>query len=250
MEYMEYIAFVVILSLLVAYVMSRVYALVKRVKGDKKYIDAYQAVFGKKEGSYEKVCEYVKNETDPEYQNKGYILKLCSELDNHLDYEETLKQMDLRGIFTGKNNRFSKERFLQNTDTYLCLYLAMAKARQASCFDVLNVLCEKTNLLPETVDTVEYQLAKAIYNSLCEKEDRGLQFLNDLLEGNYGQYIYDKKLIGLYKRFAAATLAYNGELMDDYYLEDLRSFADTGLGINYMKSLDIYDRFKPAEEEE
>ena len=52
------------------------------------------------------------------------------------------------------------------------------------------------------------------------------------------------------KRFAEATLAYNGELMDDYYLEDLRSFANMGLGINYMKSLDIYDRFAPAGEEE
>ena len=245
---MEYIAFIVILSLLVGYVMHKVYSLVSRVKGDKKYIDAYQAVYSQKEGSFEQVSEYVKDEKDPIYRNKGYILKLCSELDNHLDYEDTLKEMDLRAIFT-RNNRFSKERFLQNSDTYLCLYLAMAKARKASCFDVLNVLCEKINLLPESENTVEYQLAKAIYNSLCEKEDRGFQFLTDLLEGNYTQYTYDKKLIGLYKRFAAATLAYNGELVDEWYPEDLRAFANTGLGVNYMKSLDIYDRFETKEEE-
>ena len=246
---MEYAAFIVILSLLVGYVMYKVWSLVTKVKKDKKYIDTYQSVFSNEEDSYRKVCTYVEEEKTPEYRNKGLILKLCSELEDHLDPQETLKQLNLREIFTGKNGHFAKDRFLQNSDTYLCLYLAMAKARKTSSFSVLNALCEKINSLPETENTVEYQLSKAIYDSLCEKEDRGLQFMSDLLEGNYSQYTYDKKLIGLYKKFAAATLDYNGELFDDTYQEDLRSFASTGIGVNYLKSLDIYDRYETVGEE-
>ena len=246
---MEYIAFIVILSLLVGYVIYRVYTLVSEIRRDKEYIDVYQDVYGQKEGSYEKVCNYVKKVKDVTYRNKGLILKVCSELDNGLDCEETLKELSVRDIFLSRNGHFNRERFLRNSDVYLCLYLAMAKARNKSAFTVLNSLCEKINQVPESVETVEYQLSKAIYNALCEKEDRGLQFLNDLLEGNYGQYLYDKKLIGLYKKFGAATLAYTGELIDDTYLSDLNVFAGTGIGINYLKSLDIYDQYQPVKED-
>jgi len=246
---MEYIAFVVILSLLVGYVICKVYSLVSEVRRDKEYIDVYQDVYGQKEGSYEKVCAYVNNTKDASYRNKGLILKLCSELDNELDCSETLNELSIRDVFLGKKGHFNKELFIRNSDVYLCLYLAMAKARKKSAFTVLNSLCEKINQIPESVESVEYQLAKAIYNALTEKEDRGLQFLNDLLEGNYTQYFYDKKLIGLYKKFGAATLAYNGELIDDTYLADLNSFAATGIGVNYLKSLDIYDQYQPVKED-
>lgn len=238
---------ILILSLLVGYVMYSVFTLVSRTKHDNEYIDCYQSVFNHKDGSYEKVNSYVEKEQKKDFLNKGLILKLYSELDNEKEYNETLEKINLRDVFS-VNGKFSRKQMINNTDVFICLYLAMAKARQLSKFDVLNSLCEKINSIPEFENYVEYQLAKAIYNSLCEKEDGGTKFMSDLLEGNYSDYGYDKKLIGLYKRFAAATLAYNGELVDEYYLDDLHSFADSGIGENYLKSLEIYEKYKPSED--
>ena len=239
---MDYYIFAAILVLLVAYVMYRVFSLVSRAKHDKEYIDCYQSVFNQKDGSYEKVCAYVENEKKADFLNKGLILKLCSELDNNIDYKQTLDSINLKDVFSSRG-RFSKTQFTNNTDVFVCLFLALAKARKLSKFDVLNSLCEKINSIPELENYIEYQLTRAIYNSLCEKEDGGTKFMNSLLEGSYADYGYDRKLIGLYKRFAASTLAYNGELLDDYYRNDLYSFAHTGLGANYLKSLDIYEKY-------
>ena len=95
---------------------------------------------------------------------------------------------------------------------------------------------------------VEFQLAKAICNALREKEDAGVGFLTSLLEGSYTQYAYEKNMIGLYKRFSASTLAYSGEPMEEYYKNDLHSFAATLIGKNYLKELDILDKYPPLEE--
>ena len=156
-----------------------------------------------------------------------------------------MKALNLKEIFY-TNGKFNPGKLSMNSDVFIWLYMDMAKARQLSRFDVMNSLIKKLDEVPELQNRVEYLLAKAIYNALNENEDGGVEFLNGLLQGNYTELGYDKGLIGLYKRFASSTLAYINEPIDEYYKEDLHAFANTLIGSNYMRDLEIYDKFPPV----
>ena len=97
---------------------------------------------------------------------------------------------------------------------------------------------------------LEVKETRAILDALYETGDGGAAFLNDILEGNYIEYEYDKSLISLFKRFAAATLAYASEPIEEYYQEELRDFAGTLIGENYMNNLDIIEKYPPHVKEE
>lgn len=225
--------------------------LLKRVNHNKEYVECYKQILNDTYGSYERVSTYVKEENSAEFANKGRILKLYVELCNHLEYEETLEQLKMEEIFYQKQ-KLQSEKVAMNSDVFIWIFIVMAKAREISKFDVLHRLKEKLEQLPEMEEYLEYRESKAIYNALCEQEDGGTAFLHDLLEGEYYQLKYEKSLIGLYKRFASATLAYSGEPIEDYYRDDLHDFASTQIGKTYMKALNIYEKYPPiqAEEEE
>lgn len=245
---MEYLFFAAMFCLL-AYVMYRNVTLISRYRHNKEYIECYQDMLAENENAYDRISRYIENEKSEEFKNKGRILKLFEQMKRNEDCQETLAQLDLKEIFYRKG-KYSRAQVMMNTDVFVWLYLDMAKARKLSKFDVLDALHEKFEAMPEMEMRVEYQLIKAIYNALCEKEDAGVEMLSSLLDGSFVKYEYEKNLIGLFKRFASSTLAYSGEPMEDYYKEDLHSFAGTAIGKTYMKDLEIYDKYPPKKTEE
>ena len=245
---MEILFFVLMLCLL-AYVMYRNITLIGRYRHNKEYIECYKEMLANTEGAYDRTCRYIENEKSAEYRNKGLILKLYQQLDREEDAMETVEAIDLKEILYAKG-KYSKRQLMMNSDIFIWLYMNMAKARKLSKFDVLNTLYDKFMALDLLENRVEYKLAKAIYNALCEKEDAGVEFLSSMLDGGYAGLDYEKNLIGLYKRFASATLAYSGEPMEDYYKEDLHSFASTQIGKNYLNDLEIYEKYLPKKQSE
>ncbi len=242
---MDLVFFGVMLCLL-AYIAYRNFGLIKRYRHNKEYIECYKEMLSGTDTAYERICKYIDSETSEEFRNKGRVLKLYQEMEKELDCKDTLEALDLSAIFF-KNGKYSRQQVAINADVFVWLYLDMARARRFSKFDVLNKLYEKITAIPELDKRVEYQTAVAINNALLEQEDAGVGFLSSLLDGGYAGYEYEKNLIGLFKRFAAATLAYAGEPMEDYYRNDLHNFAGTQIGSVYMKDLDIYDKYPPVE---
>ena len=238
------IALFVALSILVAYVIYRNVVLIGRFRHNKEYIECYKEMLAETDGAYERICKYIDNESSEEFQNKARVLKLYVEMDRELDVTDTLNNIDLKKVFY-RNDKYSKKQVMLNSEVFIWLYLNMARARKLSKFDVLNSLYEKISVLKEMDNRVEFRLCKAIYNALCEKEDAGVAFLSSLLDGGYVGYEYDKNFIGLYKRLAAATLAYSGEPMEDFYKEDLPAFAATQIGKVYMRDLEIIEKYPP-----
>jgi len=238
------IVFFAAMFVLLSYVTYRNFILIGRYRHNKEYIECYGDMLADTEGAYDRVCRYIDKEKSEECKSKGRVLKLYQQLDRPEDPMETLQGIDLKEVFYNKG-KFSRQKMMMNSDVFVWLYMNMAKARKLSKFDVLNGLYEKIVELDQLENRVEFQLAKAIYNALCEKEDAGVGFLSGLLEGNYAGYGYEKNLIGLYKRFASSTLAYSGEPMEEYFKEDLHSFAATKIGKNYMNDLEIYEKYLP-----
>ncbi|MBQ6215945.1 MAG: hypothetical protein IJK53_01030 [Erysipelotrichaceae bacterium] len=245
---MEMIFFIA-MFLLVAYVTYRNAVMIARYRHNKEYIECYKELLAEADTAYDRICSYINNENEEEFKNKGRILKLYVQMDRPEDVSETLNSLDLSKIFT-RNGKYSRQQVTTNTDVFVWLYMDMAKARRMSKFDVLDSLKEKFDGLSMMANRVEYQLFYAIYNALCEKEDAGVEMLSSMLDGNFAKYEYEKNLIGLFKRFASATLAYSGEPMEDYYKEDLHSFAATQIGKTYMRDLEILEKYPPRKEQE
>lgn len=243
------IVFFIAMFLLVSYVTYRNAVLIARYRHNKEYIECYKELLAETDTAYERICKYIDNENDDEFKNKGRVLKLYVQMSRPEDISETLESLDLSRIFT-KNGKYSRQLVSMNTDVFVWLYMDMAKARRMSKFDVLDGLKEKFDTLSVMENRVEYQLMKAIYNALCEKEDAGVEMLSSMLDGSFSKYEYEKNLIGLFKRFASATLAYSGEPMEDYYKQDLHSFAATQIGKTYMRDLEILEKYPPKKTEE
>ncbi len=240
---MEYLIYVVMFVLL-AYIFYRNFVLIKAYRSNKEYIGCYQALLSGQEDIGEKIDAFIGSQKTEEGANKGRLLKLYHELRDDLDYAENLEKLDLGSIFYQKG-KVSRSKLNFNSDVFVWLFLCLGIARKNSKFDVLNTLAAKIDAL-DMDNRLEVNEARAIYNALSENDISGVDFLNDILEGNYIDYEYDKNLIALYKRFAACTLAYSGEPIDDYYREDIRAFASTMVGQSYMKNLEIYEKYPPV----
>ena len=240
--------FFAVMIILIAYITYRNIALMTRYRHNKEYIECYKDMLAEAEGSYDRVCRYIENEKSEEYRNKARILQIYQQMDRDEDMSPTLEALDLKAIYY-RNGKYAPQQLKLNSDVFVWFYLDMAKARRLSKFDVLNAMMDRFNELQGMENRIEYQLTKAIYNALCEKEDAGVEFLTMLLEGGYSKYDYEKNLIGLYKRFASSTLAYSGEPMDEFYKNDLHAFAGTQIGRVYMSDLEIYDKYPPKSEE-
>lgn len=243
---MGYLFYVLILAILV-YVIYRNINLYLSYRNNKGYISCYQDLLLNEDNTLQKIDDYIASQKSEESINKAKLLRLYALIDNDLDYRDTIDELDFKPIFF-ENGKASKSKLSFNNDIFVWLYLCLAKARNTSKFDVLETLNEKINDL-HLDNRLEVKQAGAIYNALSENDTSGVDFLNDVLQGNYIDYDYDKQLIGLYKRFAAATLAYCAEPLDDYYKEDLRKFASTMIGQNYLKNLEIYDKYPPLNNE-
>ena len=242
---MEYL-FLVLLLLLLVYVLYRNIGIFSKFRNNKDYIDCYTQMLNKDPNAYDNICKYIDNSKKESAKNKGRILQLYSLLDDNKDYLDCLNNLSIKEIFCRKD-KFSKELFNQNTDVFVWLYMLLAKARSLSKIDIINELYVKLTSISEVEKHAEYQLFKAIYNALLEKEDGGVGFLNDMLDNKYTDYVYDKTLINMFKRFAASTLVYEGEIISDEYKAELNDFATTAIGKAYLKDLGIYGKYMPLE---
>ena len=242
------ILFFVAMFILLGYVIYRNVGLLQRYKHNKEYISIFNAMLEREDDAYSRLNDFINNEKSEEFKNKGRIIKIFADLENDLD-PSAIETLEPKEIFY-HNGRFASRLLAMNCDSFVWLYLVLARARRLSRFDVIDDLSEKMKMMPEMAKRIEFQLFFAIEDALCEKDDAGVGFLSCLLEGDYADMKYEKNLIGLFKRFASATLAYAGEPMDDYFRNDLHSFAATKIGRTYMQELEIYDKYPPLEQGE
>lgn len=243
---MDKLLFVVMVVILV-YVSIKNFTLVKRYNHNKKYISAYQDVLYGKENGYQNLTSYIDGEKSEEYKNKARIIKLYYELDNNLDYSETLDSLNLKEIFYQKD-KVNDNTVNINSDSFAFIMLAMSKANCENKKEVVEALCNKVIELDKLADRLECKEIVAFNNALLNKEDEGIEFMNKILAGDYAELKYDKGLILLYKRFAAATLAYENQELDEYFRNDLSKFSEVFIGKMLLNNLKIYEMYKPVEE--
>lgn len=243
---MDSMLFIVLLMILL-FVGTKNITLIKRFKQNKKYIDCYEAILNDKEDAYDHVNEFIQTEKTQEFKNKGKVLKLYYEMWKDIDYKSTLEDIDLKSIFC-KKDKIDNNLVNLNSDTFVFIILAMGKANVKNNSEVIDTLVDKLNEISGLEQHLEYQEIIAYTKALQNKDDKGNAIMNSLLDGTYTEYIYEKNMIGLYKRIAAAILDYNEQPFDEFFKEDLYNFAKSIIGESILKDLGLYEKYKLVEE--
>ncbi len=244
----------IILYVLILYMTFRLITLQKRSKKNTKLVQAVQSVEDEIH-FYELVDDIIANNESEEFQNKARVVKLWGmTYHKHFqNFQETLDSIELAKLMTTKNGAVSIE---TDEDSFFYLYLAIPNLLHSAGRDDLRVKLDEK--MESVKDTLSNQLVKNIGDAISlyydQKEDCGLQFYEKVLNGEYGDYTYTKSLIGMYKAIVNAQAARlykdagNTEAFDGTK-EFLQEFAQTNLGVRWLKTLDLYEDVKKADEE-
>lgn len=236
-----------VMSIVLVYVGIKNFKLIKRYKQNKEYISIYQSVLNNEENSYNLVKNFIENEKTQEFKNKGKIIKLYSELCNDIDSFGTIDDIDLNSIFC-KKGQVDKEMTNLNVDSFVFIALAIAKAFEKKKEDVIVKIIDKLKGVEGLKTHLEYNTIISFANSLLSIEDKGIPMMRSLLEGTYTDYVYEKNMIGLFKRIASTTLAYNNLDFEEYFKQDLYNFAQSLIGEKLLQSLGMYETYKNIED--
>ena len=237
-----------IMMLLVIFMLFSNMRKAKAMRKDERYISCYTAVLRDEEKAVEELEKYVNEETDPELLNKSLIVKVYTDILSGKDPHETVEKIDLTDVFLVKGE-YVPEKVSRNSDAFVWLLLDLSKARSESMIDVMDKLYEKVSAYEDRLGShVEYLVFKATYNALLEKDLDGIRFLNKLLTGEYADYVYDKSLVGVFKKVAAAILIYTGEPISEEDEMLLNSFVETQVGHKFLTNLGIADKYMKKEE--
>ena len=191
------------------------------------------------------VDQLISTVNDPEFANKGRVLKLwgCAYHQDFHEFDTTLQELDIDSLIEDKKGVKSID---TNEDSFFYLYLAIPNVLHHIGRDNLRTTMHAK--LQPYEELLGNQLAKVLsdqfdkyYDSI---DDRGQTFFEKLLEGDYEGYIYSKTMIGIYKNLANATLykIYQDQAKFDQQEElkpMLEQFAQTGVGKRWIQSLDI-----------
>ena len=219
--------------------------LIKRYRQNNAYIEAYKGVLSNTEDCHDTISNYIEKEKSNEFKNKARIIKLFCELNNDIEYENTLTDLDFKEIYFRKNE-VDPNKVKMNSDSFIFAMLAIFKAYEKKDMYFIEALLAKLEEVNVLLRRVEYSETVCIGLILGNKGD-DLTFLKALLEGNYTAYQYDKRMIGLYKRMASSMLAFLKQDFDEFFRNDLHSFSKTTIGEIVLKSLGIYETYKPIE---
>lgn len=227
-----------------AYLVIKMFISSKRNGKNKMIIDAVRLI-NEKEVFFNRVDQLISTVNDPEFANKGRVLKLwgCAYHQDFSEFDSTLQDLDIDSLIEDKKGVKSID---TNEDSFFYLYLAIPNVlHHVGRNDLRTTMHAKLQPYEELLGN---QLTKALsdqfdkyYDSV---DDRGQTFFEKLLEGDYEGYIYSRTMIGIYKNLANATLykIYQDQAKFDQ-LEDmkpmLKKFAETGVGKRWIQSLDI-----------
>ena len=227
-----------------AYLIIKIFISSKRNGKNKMIIDAVRLI-NEKEMFFNRVDQLISTVNDPEFANKGRVLKLwgCAYHQDFHEFDTTLQELDIDSLIEDKKGVKSID---TNEDSFFYLYLAIPNVlHHVGRDDLRTTMHAKLQPYEELLGN---QLTKALsdqfdkyYDSV---DDRGQTFFEKLLEGDYEGYIYSRTMIGIYKNLANATLykIYQDQAKFDQ-LEDMKpmleKFAETGVGKRWIQSLDI-----------
>ena len=193
---------------------------------------------------FQELDEMIAEETDPAFTAKYQVIKVWASIyHNENDmFLENLEKLDIDPLISdGKNNTI-----MNYEDSFFYLLLAIPnRLFYAEEPELMAKYYEKLEPYKETLKNyLVYALGMAARKYYQNEEDLGREMYIKLDEGEYGEYKYNKQLIGVYKNIASAFLAgialqQNDMEMYEQQLPYIKSFTTSSLGKRWLKELGI-----------
>ncbi len=241
---MDALIFLVLVLLLIFMILQN-YRLFKRSKHVKTYVNCSDAIFADRELMLEIIDEYVKNENDEEFKNKGRILQIYALMAKGQDPLKVISELDLKETILNNKGKFDAKQFEYNSDSYFWMILDIIKAHSIDNKEAIDGLVSVMDKYYEYINQdIVVGLFYNVHHALSHDSESNSMYLRDLWNGNYqGNPTYDKRLIGFYKYIAVSVLAYLGENLSEEMVQDLKNFAGMKAGRLAMRDLGILERF-------
>lgn len=178
----------------------------------------------------------IKEINNNEYLTKFYILKLYTDLMNKNDCQSSLDFIDINHLIT-KNNKLNNEIASRNGDSLYFIIIDMLCAYHQHKENIVEILYQKINIHADFLNKyIEYDLIKAVYNSLTQKEDKGINFYNSLIE-NDKKSNYEKEIAQIYKDTAITMKKYLGYYLSQNETEEYNKFKKSLIGSTIIKNI-------------
>lgn len=230
--------FLILLYVVMVYMIFRMLAMRKVNKKMSKLIDLVK-VLEDREAFMTKADENIEAAATDEERTKFQILKLwglCYHKE-YENYERLLDKINPSVLIASKSN---------NDDSFFYLLLAVPNILQADeRWDELKKLEEKTeNNREEFEKRLDYQISVHCLKYYRNEDDKGFAFFESVMEGNYGEYFYNRQLIGLYKETVATMLIKEYENKGDMeHYDEMKSICEqyqqTRIGDMWLKNMGI-----------
>ncbi len=204
---------------------------------------------------FKELDEMTAEETDPAFVAKYQVIKLWASIyhnENEM-FLDILDQLDIDPLISdGKRNTI-----LNYEDSFFYLFLAIPnRLFYAEEPELMEKFYEKVEPYHDTFkNLLVYALGMAARKYYQNTDDLGRELYVRLDEGDYGEYRYNKQLIGIYKNIASSFMAAIALQQNDIELYEqqipyLQSFSKGGLGSRWLKELGIELPEETDEEEE
>lgn len=239
----------IIMIAIIAFMLVKNVKQAKTLRKDKGYVDAYMKILKSEEDASTNLKSYIETEVDEELKNRAKIVEVYSEMLSGNNPLELAEGINFKAALLD-GEKVNLEKLTTNSDSFVWLDMDLALAKAKRYSKTMDVLFDSLKDYDEQLNTVvEYGIFKSIYNYLKNKDEAALEFPKKLLGGDYVGMHYDKQLIGVNKKLAAALLAYANQPLDDDCKELVKDFAHTQVGNKFLKDLGILDEYLEKKEE-
>ena len=240
---------ILLLIVFLIYMINKNRILMKRVRKVKAYGVCAQAIFARDENALMVINNYMETEDSVEFLNKARILKAVVELERELDPTSTLDLFDLKEIILKDGKNFDKNKVKLNSDTFVWMLVLMLRAHVKELDQVVEQVYEANTKYNEYLSNeLAYVLMNVVYRLIKHEEsEEDLEILQNIQEGAYENYDYDKNVIGVYKYLSVAVLAYMEHELDEQDILDLKTFTKLKIGHIVMDDLGLYETYHEEE---
>lgn len=241
----------IVLIFLIFYMIYSNIGLGKRAKKSRDMNRIFQN-FNDKEQLFDELKEAIESERDPVYACKYKIIQMWAAAYHGEDeiFRDTLNNLDIQPLLSnGKKNTISDH---EDSFFYLCM-ATPNRLYYAERMDLMDEYYEKISQYDEIFEHyLFHEIGKALKKYYYRQEDLGRSMYEKMDSGDYGEFRYNKQLIGIYKNISSSMLAgialqQNDEELFEEQVPWLKSFSSSNLGQRWLKEVGIV---LPEDEEE
>lgn len=237
-------SYYIFLAIILVLMSVRNIRMFQNYKKEKNFINAYSALLKDEENAYENMKEYYQNEKVDYLLNKSKVLLAYAALNNSEDANDYLNDLNFEPLFT-KKGAYDKDLTSRNLDAFIWTSMLIAKAKKENKIEIIEKVNEAMIKLDDILNRqVEYKVFKGCIAYGLDQKNEDYDFLKKLIEGEYSGLIYDKRMIGIFKRIAAVYLIKNNEELDDYTKNDIKEFGKTLVGKKIIDAIDLDEEYK------